>query len=254
MALKSLNDIIARVSAGYGRNIPGAMHQYPSTNGAGQQGVAKGIHFPLLPSPLPSGVTGWIPTAFTGYSAHTNATSSILVAGTNLGTVNYGASSFTDGSAMPTRRELGTNGVATWGAVFMEVTTALNGGAGTAQITYTDQDGNTGNTVNLDVGGSAVKGSCFMQYTYATGDYGVRDVTACSYSGQSSPQGVVKLWGITPLGMIFSGPNEGQQGFLDLIGGDFAFMSFPVDTEFFTINMGTSERTCFADLFIVGDN
>ncbi len=254
MALKSLNEIIARVSAGYGRNFSASAFQYPATSGTGQQGIGKGVRFALPKSPLPSGVTGWIPTAFSNFGSNTNASTVTLVAGINLGTVNYGGSSFTDGSAYPTRTELGLASNPTFGPIVGEVTTALNAGAGTATITYTDQDGNTGATTNLEIPGSGIKNSCFYQYAYATGDYGVRDITGCSYSGQSSPAGVVKLWGIIPLATIHSGPNEGQQGCVDLMGSDFAFMRFPVDTEFFTICYGTSERAHFADLFIVGDN
>jgi uncharacterized protein YceK len=158
----------------------------------------------------------------------------MLVAGTLLATANYGGSTWTDGSAMPTRTELGAS-VATYGMLFGHVTTALNGGAGTCTITYTDQDGNTGNTQNLDMPGSAVLNTAFLQYSWNSGDYGIRDITNISYSGQSSPAGVAELWGITPIVAMFTGPNEGQMGIADLIGGEFAFQKFPAGTEFFTI-------------------
>lgn len=254
MPLKSLNDIISRISAGYGENLGGSQYKYPSTNGSGQQGIGKGVHFNGLPSSFPSGVTGWIPTFHTSFAGNTNSSGTLLVAGINLGTANFGAASFTDGVAYPTRTELGVASVPTFGPIVGEVTTALNGGAGSATITYTDQAGNTGNTVGMDVPGSASKDSMFLQFSYASGDYGVRDITNVTYSGQSSPAGVVKLWGIIPLAFVFSGTNEGQQGCADLLGSEFNFISLPNTVEFFTICLGTSERAHFADLYIVGDN
>lgn len=153
-----------------------------------------------LPNPLPSGITGYIVTQFSCAGNVATTTSFQLVRLINLGEINLQLG-FTDGSAMPTVTELGVSR-ATSSPIFCAVTTALNSAPGSIAITYTDQDGNTGQTSTTEaLTASSVVQSGGMP-RLASGDWGVRDITNITQSGGTSPTGVVKCWGIIPLGMV----------------------------------------------------
>lgn len=255
MTLKTIDSIFARISAGFGKNFAGFYNNYPVTSNTNTQSLSRQMKFQKLPSSLPSGVTGWIPTYVSCLNGSAVEACSMLFAGTSLGTINFATPAFTDGSAYPVRTELGTASVQTWGGLMTEVLTDCNAGIGTATLTYTDQDGNTGATVALDLQSGSIAHSMAIQTAWATGDYGLRDITSVSFGGQSSPVGTVKLWGLTPVATFHSGGSStSRQSMLDLLGVDFNFLKFPVATEFFMVSFSNYEKSCIAEMYIVGDD
>lgn len=83
--------------------------------------------------------------------------------------------------------------------LFARVTTALPAVAPVLTVTYTDQDGNTGNTANITLPASSTVDTCYdITPHLASGDTGAREVTALSWTG-SPASGVVRIVGLLPL-------------------------------------------------------
>lgn len=168
--------------------------------------VVGGYHSPLYVAGLPgagsapsagvngaqisSGRTGTIsfPSAAANKSVYLNSVSFAAESGVGCAFLidrlweNSGLSPTSTSSqaitpvALPARDATGTvNGVGVGAA--LEVVTALGAATTTATLTYTDSDGNTGNTSQITVPTSAVAGT-FIPFPLAAGDYGVRAVTA----------------------------------------------------------------------------
>lgn len=119
---------------------------------------------------------------------------------TLLGTVtaNGGSGSFSAGSVMPTKTIRGTSIVTAASCIFAVVTTVMVGaGTYTLTITYTDQNGNTGNTATLTIPNVAAVNSAFAIAPHlANGDTGIREVTGITLTGTT---GVIKIYGLLPL-------------------------------------------------------
>lgn len=199
--------LMARYAAGYGRVQPIYGEQVAATTSA-TLGTVTQINWQragitrAMPSSLPSGVSGFIPTKVT-FSSSPNLLGVWLVKLIDLGSLNISTNVFTDGNSMPTVTEMNTSRVQS-GAVIMEVTTALNATPGSITITYTDQDGNSGQTsTSQALGASAVVGS-IGNLQLASGDYAIRDISSAARTGGTTPTGVVKFWGIVPITMAYS--------------------------------------------------
>jgi hypothetical protein len=77
-------------------------------------------------------------------------------------------------------------------------TTLTGGGTPILTVTYTDQDGNTGQTATITLPSNAAVGTvCRLAAYLASGDSGVRAVTNMSLT--ASTGGVVKIIGYLPL-------------------------------------------------------
>lgn len=114
---------------------------------------------------------------------------------TNLGSINMNTGTFTDGSAMPTRTVKGSSVTTSGQMVVAVVTTAVTATTPLVTITYTDQDGNTGNSAAMTLPTSPALNSVFNVYPHlATGDTGIRDITAVTKSAGTA--GVITFYGL----------------------------------------------------------
>jgi hypothetical protein len=155
-----------------------------------------------VPSSLETGVTAYIPTEITLNSS--TSMPAMLCEMIDMGSLNLGTNTFTDGSASPTRTYLGTSRalpVQLW----IECTTAANATPGNITFTYVDQDNNTAEaSTSQAVTASATRGSGSFGTLNST-DWGVLDITAAAQSGGTSPTGVLKFWGVIPISYILPG-------------------------------------------------
>lgn len=120
----------------------------------------------------------------------------------DLGTLTVSGNSFSDGVSAPTKTPPGgTSGLCIFTSVVLAVTTALSATAPVVTITYTDQDGNTGNTAALTLPTNCNANSAFRVYPHlASGDIGIRDITNVSIS--TGTAGVIKVMGLLELADI----------------------------------------------------
>lgn len=149
-------------------------------------------NIPSMTSPVISAIL----TSIDGVSEDTTTT---LVAGyvLQLGSLNMNTGTFTSGSTMPTRT---IGGVSTQTASiypFLVVTAAVTATTPTITITYTDQDGNTGQTATLVLPTSPALDTCFAIAPHlAAGDTGMRAVTNMTKSAGTA--GTVEVYGFIP--------------------------------------------------------
>ena len=127
-------------------------------------------------------------------------TTTTLVAGytLKLGEINMNTGTFTSGSTMPTRTISGTSVQTASVYPFLVVDTAVTATTPTVTITYTDQDGNTGNTATLILPTSPSLQTAFaIAPHFASGDTGMRAVTNMTKSAGTA--GVVAVYGFIPV-------------------------------------------------------
>lgn len=118
-----------------------------------------------------------------------------------LGTLTVSGNVFADGSIMPTRLVNGVSQVLATMIPMLVVNTALTATTPAVTITYTDQDGNTGNSAVLTLPTNPVINTafCIMPHMVA-GDTGIIDITNISISAGSA--GVLKVYGLVPINNI----------------------------------------------------
>lgn len=118
-----------------------------------------------------------------------------------LGTLTVSTNVFSAGVSMPTKK---VRGVSTQTASMFTVvtpTTGLTATAPTLTATYTDQDGNTGQTATMVFPNSPNTGSGFLMEPHlANGDTGVRAITNLSISTGSA--GVLAVYGVLILQIV----------------------------------------------------
>lgn len=203
-AIRSFDDIIARVGGGYWRQQPiwGELTATSVTFGGNQSSYSRIGWSQLMPGSLPTGVTGFICTsvAFASSTAGINCIIAYLV---NLGSLDISGPTFTDGSTMPTVTECGVSRKLA-SSIMCEVTTALNATPGTVTVTYKDQDDNTAeaNTAQT-LPASAPVGSAGL-ISLNAGDWGAVDITTATRGAGTTPTGVIKFWGLIPVTMFMS--------------------------------------------------
>lgn len=149
---------------------------------------------PVIPS-VGAGCDGFIATGISLVSA---ASSNLTIVGLEylLGTITL-PGTFTDGVVMPTKKVRGASIQTAASMVFGVVSTTVVG-TPTVNITYTDQDGNTGNTMTFTTpAGPQLNTALLLSNRFASGDTGIRDITAMTQSGGTS--GVIQIYGILPL-------------------------------------------------------
>jgi hypothetical protein len=202
MAIATFDDIVNRIGGGFGAWQPLWGEGATGGNPLGGNNMAYGrLAWTMLPPSLPGGVTDYfIASAF--LTSTIGIQPAMLAKLVNFGSLNISTNVFTDGSTMPNVAELGNAAAIVAGPVFMEVTTILNGTPGSITITYTNQAGTGGQvsvsqaltaTTPVRVGG---------MITLAAGDTGVRDITAAARTGGTTPTGVIKFYGVIPIGMF----------------------------------------------------
>lgn len=156
-----------------------------------------------FPASFGGGITGAICTSAGCLSGlYSNPMNHIMAIEYLLGTLTVSGNSFTDGVAMPTKkiRSNGTTTTSTTGTPMpiLYVASGLTATAPVVTITYTDQDGNTGNSCALTLPNNPLVGSCFLMKPHmASGDEGIRDVTNISIS--TGTAGSLKVFGLLPI-------------------------------------------------------
>ena len=255
------DDIINRIAGGFSSVQP--IYDTQLTNivafGGNSANYARAGYTKDMPStslPTAEGVSAYMLTGCSIFDTDTNSSTALIICKlTNLGSLNIATPTFTDGSAMPTVTELNVSRVSS-GPVFMEVTTALSANPGSITITYTDQDGNsTETTTAQSLGASApLHSGGFINLN--TGDSGVRDITAATRTGGSSPTGVVKFWGVTPITLLGKSSIRSGGGFDNLVTADFNPIRLLASDQLGVIMMvgGTGARGTMGMLTFVGDS
>lgn len=123
----------------------------------------------------------------------------IAIAGheTLLGTLTVSGNSFSAGTAMPTKTVEGSSVTTATIVPVAVATTAYTATTPVLTITYTNQDGTTGQTCSMTLPTNATVNTGFFMIPHlATGDTGVREVTNMSISTGSA--GVIRVYGILP--------------------------------------------------------
>lgn len=119
----------------------------------------------------------------------------------DLGNISIATGTFTDGDAMPNKAVAGSSVQTATLLMMAAISTVLTGTAPALTITYTDQNGGTGNTASPTIPAAAAINSAFLLNPHlASGDTGVQDITACTKNGGTT--GVVSFKGLLPLAMF----------------------------------------------------
>lgn len=120
----------------------------------------------------------------------TAATRTIICAGKRLATWNPGTNTFTDDGSVTTPDW--------YDRMFYRVNTTHSATATNVTVTYTDQDGNGGATTSALTIPASAPGGNWYEFTLATSDFGVQDVT--NVSDSANPTSVVdEIWGVRTL-------------------------------------------------------
>lgn len=136
----------------------------------------------------------------------------------SLGTLTVSGNTFSSGSSMPTKTIMGTSVTTASVATFAVVTTALTATTPVLTITYTDQDGNTGNTATLTLPTNPNLNTAFLINPHlASGDTGIRAVTNISIS--TGTAGVIEIFGCLPLAYDINGSTQSCVTVNDLLQG-----------------------------------
>lgn len=254
-AVVTYDEILNRVGGGYtlSEAIGGLIESNAVVMGGNNVGFHRIGRIKTLPS-LPSGVSAYIPASISLETSTSGTYCAIAAQMTDLGELNVGTNTFTDGSSMPTRTELGVSRT-TSGPVFREVTTAMNSNPGSFTITYVDQDGNSAEaTSSQTIGNSSVVGNSGFVVLNSP-DVGVRDITASSRTGGASHAGVMKFWGITPIAILSH--VTGSQGlgeFVNLLTSKFNCQRLPASAQVGIFVMNSGAKAVQGNIFFVGDS
>lgn len=258
---QSFNDLINRFGGGFRLDQPIWGEQTASTtttltsNDFAVLQTSRVGDTTVMPT-LPAGVSAIVP--MTVDLTTSIASMSVLVAKcTNLGSLDISGASgtFTDGSAMPTVTELGVSRV-TSGAVMMEVTTVLNGTPGTITVTYVDQDGNGAETTAAHtLTASAAVRTCGTLLLNTT-DWGVRDITAAARAAGTTPTGIIKFWGITPIALMAASPGQAGICIMDnLITSGFNWTKLgAADVIQYFVMSNASAKAIMGHMVFMGDS
>lgn len=170
-----------------------------TTAATATSGGVTALRLPLRPQ-MPTngtGVSGFIATNIWATNGIAN-TGIIVGLEYELGSLAVSGNTFTDGVAMPTKTVRGTSITTAASIIFAVVTVAVTATTPVLTITYTDQDGNTGNTATLTLPTSPLINTAFYVTPHlASGDTGIRDITNISIS--TGTAGTIKVYGILPL-------------------------------------------------------
>lgn len=217
MPLATVNDILARCAAGFELRENFAVDQRVANVGLFANPYGGSVMWRYVVPSMPSGVTAFIPSelhvsAFQGYL--------VLAKAIDMGSLNISTNVFTDGAAMPTVTELGVSRVMDGGVIGV-IETALNATPGSLAITYVDQNGNAAEaSPATSMVASGTVGSAGT-ISLNTPDTGVRDITAAARTGGTTPTGVVRFYGLIPIGQVVGVSSLGSPASLAPLGLDF---------------------------------
>lgn len=256
MALSTFDAILARVAAGFWASESCLSEQaaaVTSTLFTGQNMPAHlGVNIRAFPTPLPTGVTAYIPTRLLQQTS-TNY-GFIWARLVNLGNLDLAAPTFTDGSAFPSVTEAGVSRSES-GPILAEVTTVLNATPGSITVTYVDQDGNTAEaTASHTLTASAAVGTCGFMGLVA-GDWSARDITTATRTGGTTPTGVITFWGVRMLCVSCLPAANGELRQENLLTSAFCPQRLAAGDVLNVIGVGAAGiKTGLFEVFAVGDN
>ena len=256
MALSTFDAILARVAAGFWASEASLSEQaaaialtlFTEQNSA----TGRSVNFRVFPTPLPTGVTAYIPTRLL-QQASTNQ-GFLWARLVDLGNLDLAAPTFTDGSAFPSVTEAGVSRSES-GPILAEVTTVLNATPGSITVTYVDQDGNAAQaTASHTLTASAAVGTCGFIGLVAS-DWSARDITTATRTGGTTPTGVINFWGMRTL-MVSSMPQaNGELRPENLLTSAFCPQRLAAGDALAVISLGVSGiNTKLFEMFAVGDN
>jgi len=171
---------------------------------------------------------------------------------TLLGTLTVSGNSFAAGSTMPTKTIEGSSIQTSSMFTVIVATTALTATTPVLTVTYTDQDGNTGQTATMTLPSSPTLNTGFFLTPHlASGDTGVRAITNMSISTGSA--GVLKAYGVIPQHATACGLTESATS-LDFLQAPFPLVPFSAgdSLSFYVCSVLTGDFIFFAGA--VGDN
>lgn len=157
----------------------------------------------VMPSSFASGING---VYFTRIDMTNEDVSTTLLCGIEylMGTLTVSGNTFSAGSAMPTKSLFGSSIQTASNIAFAVIDATLTATTPVLTITYTDQDGNTGNSAQLTLPTNSAVLSAFLIHPHLdTGDTGMREVTNISISTGSA--GSITIYGMLPLQIKSSG-------------------------------------------------
>jgi hypothetical protein len=207
--INSLDNLInsARSSGMWSRAL---FDQVGATTDDTNSGGTSAQRFPTpisLPSSFGGSVTGALFTLVDIGCADSAGSNKVNIAGIEftLGSLNIATNVFSSGVSMPTRNIAGSSIITATMLPMLVVTTTTVTTSPSITITYTDQSGNTGNSMTFAPPANAVINSAYcLANKFAAGDTGMRAVTNMSVSGTVT-SGTVKVMGLLPIGMAVGG-------------------------------------------------
>jgi len=204
MPLTSYDAIIARIAAGFAsrEQIDGDTPVAP-VNLIGVVGpMHRAASIKSMPTPLPTGVTGYIPTRLHLFGSQ-NSDTYLFCKTASLGTLDIAGPTFTleNGGIPPQVTELGvTRTLPT--ALMIEAITNVTGTPGNLTVTYVDQDGNAQETSPSNVLGAGQAGTAgFVQLNAP--DYGITQLVTATRTAGTTPAGTLRFHAVIPLCLLF---------------------------------------------------
>ncbi len=208
MVLDSIDSILtsAAVNGMFNRLLYFRHIQITPTNPFSQSN--KGYHSIVrqpdaftMPS-VGTGLSGMYATACNLASPDGSAEAVVVGLEYKLGSLDVATNTFSSAGSttMPTKTIKGTSiQTATLLPIVYVAASTFNSLGSTLSITYTDQDGNTGQTASVGMPANPVQYSGFLfAQNLASGDTGVRAVTNMSMTGTL---GTLEVWGMLPLAL-----------------------------------------------------
>lgn len=164
-------------------------------------GSQSGLRFPrplTLPSSFGAGVTGFIPTSIQSWASASTMTGAFLEV--TLGSINLATGTFTGGSAMPSRRIVGTSTSIQLASLFpvMVCTSVVTATNPVITTTYVNQDGTGSRSAAMTIPTSTVAETAFLMYPHLqSGDSGIQSVSNITKS--TGTAGIYTVYGLYPL-------------------------------------------------------
>lgn len=223
MAVLSHNDCVARMANGYSLMCQPIWDEVGGTSTLANSVTVQRIgNSKAMPSVLPNGVTGFIPTRFSMAAAQAGVFGIGKFIQLGIIDMSAGAGSTPTGrNNMPTQT-VGNTSYDMQSPVFMEVTTVLTGAAPTLTLVYkrSSGDGNQTSAAQTVAATAAINSGGFFKLN--TGDSGVYNIQ--TYTPNAAQTGIIKLWGFIPFSMVNIESANVSNSMPLLFGGSFSLV------------------------------
>jgi len=166
--------------------------------------TAQRLNNPIaMMSSFGSGVSGAVLTRCDMVNI-TSSTALLCAIEYELGRIDLATGTFTAGSTMPTKSVAGVGIQTAAEMMFLVSTTTATATTPVITITYTDQDGNTGQTASMTLPTNSLINSAYSISPHlATGDTGIRAVTNMTKS--AGTVGILRVYGLLVLQTTIQG-------------------------------------------------